>query len=628
MKAKYTWSILLITGILLNSCGADFYFKKADEDFEHLRYSESIVNYEKGIKKRRDIDAVEKLADSYFYTNQIHKAKPLYEEVISSNEGDAHTHFNYGRLLMSEGNYAGAISQFEIFLQSHPGDVVAEMLIASCLSVNERFRDTTLFEIAPIPTDGFTGAFSPVDYRNGIVFSAEHDVNSARKQSPWTGNSYLDLYYMERDDSGSWLSPVLLEGDINGKFHEGPASFTEDGNTAYFTRSNYYKRKMVENESHENNLKIFKTTLIDNKWTNLEELPFNSDDYSCGHPSVTQDGKTLYFVSDMPGGFGGTDIYKATFENDVWGKPENLGAAINTAGNELFPYVHTDGTLYFSSNAHNTMGGLDVFLTYYLDGRWMNPENLNYPLNTTHDDFGYHLNTDNFTGFISSARTDKDALYTFEKKDPTFILFGTARKKGTDIPVEGVTVEITKGSNNEVITMVSGKDGKFEYKLSLEEDYHLLCTKIGCFTRTDKISTKGLKYSENFYADFEVEEIVLGKPIVLENIYYDFDKWAIREDAAIELDKLVKLLQDNPTIHIEMGSHTDARGTDRYNLVLSDKRAQAAVKYLINKGIDPSRLSWKGYGETVPVNECVNKVVCDDDEHQQNRRTEFRVTKM
>lgn len=628
MKAKYTALILLITGILLHSCGADSYFKKANDDFEHLRYSEAIVNYEKGIKKRRDMDAVEKLADSYFYSNQIHKAKSLYEEVISSNEGDAHTHFNYGRLLMSEGNYASAISQFEFYLQSHPGDVVAEMLIASCRSVNERFRDTTLFEIAPIPTDDFTAAFSPVDYRNGIVFSAEHSVGADRKQSPWTGNSYLDLYYMERDDSGNWLSPILLEGDINGKFHEGPTTFTQDGNTAYFTRSNYYKQKMVENESHENNLKIFKATLIENKWTNLEELPFNSDDYSCGHPSLTQDGKTLYFVSDMPGGFGGTDIYKATFENGVWGKPENLGATINTSGNELFPYMHADGTLYFSSNAHNSMGGLDVFLTYYFIDRWMTPENLNYPLNSKQDDFGYHLNTDNYTGFISSARSDKDALYTFEKKAPTFVLFGTARKKGTDIPVEGVKVEITKGSNNEVITVVSGKDGKFEYKLNGEEDYHLLCTKIGCFTRTDKVSTKGLKYSENFYADFEVEEIIIGKPIVLENIYYDFDKWDIREDAARELDKLVKILKDNPNISIQMGSHTDARGTDSYNLVLSDKRAKAAVEYLISKGIDPSRLTWKGYGETEPVNECVNKVECDEERHQQNRRTEFRVMKM
>ncbi|MBI3136136.1 MAG: OmpA family protein [Bacteroidetes bacterium] len=627
MKRKYTLLSGLIMALLFYGCGADYYFKKADNDYEYMRYSESIDNYEKGLEKRRDSYAVENLANAFFFSNQLKKAKPLYEEVIQNNQASAQANFNYGRLLMYEGHYKEAITYFEFFLKDHPGDVVAEMLIASCLSINQRFRDTSLYVMTGIPSADFTGAFSPIAYQNGVVFAAESEVFQGRKQSPWTGNSYLDLYYMEKDNDGNWLSPVLLEGDINGRFHEGPATFSEDGSTVYFTRSNYYKRKMNVNEAHENNLKIFKASLVEDKWTNLEELPFNSDDYSCGHPSITPDGKTMYFVSDMPGGYGGTDVYRTTLENGQWSSPENLGPVINTAGNELFPYIHSDGTLYFSSNAHNSMGGLDVFLTYYYNNRWMKPENLNYPLNTTSDDFGYVLNTNNITGFVSSSRTDKDELYAFEKKPPVFNLYGMARKKGTDIPVEGVTVEITVGSSNDAVTMVSGKDGKFHYKLNPEEEYHLLCTKIGCFTRTDKISTIGLKYSENFYADFEVEEIILDKPIVLENIYYDFDKWAIRPDAAAELDKLVKLLKDNPTLYIEMGSHTDARGTDNYNLVLSDKRAKAAVDYLVSRGIDPKRLTWKGYGETVPVNECVNKVTCDEDKHQQNRRTEFKVTK-
>lgn len=628
MKMKARVISVLVIAAVLGSCSADHYFKKADVEFEFLRYAKAIEHYEKGIKKKRDVHALENLADSYFFTNELDKAKPLYEEILSGSESGSKINFKYGRLLMSSGDYNGAINQFEIYLDKYPGDVVAEMLISSCRSINERFRDTTLYELAPLHTGDFTAAFSPVDYQNGIVFSGEKEVFRGSKQNPWTGNSYLDLYYMEKDTGGNWLSPVLLEGDVNGRFHEGPATFTEDGSLVYFTRSNYYKRKMVVDEQGENNLKIFRASLVNGIWTNLEELPFNSDDYSCGHPTISADGNTLYFVSDMPGGYGGTDIYKSVLENGTWSKPENLGDVINTSGNELFPYIHSDGTLYFSSNAHNSMGGLDVFLTYFYNGRWMEPENLNYPLNTTKDDFGYVLNSDNVTGFVSSSRSDKDEVYSFEKKAPVFNLYGRARKKGTDIPVEGVTVEITKGSNNEVITMVSGKDGKFHYKLNSEEEYHLLCTKLGCFTRTDRISTVGLKYSENFYADFEVEEIVLNKPIVLENIYYDFDRWEIRQDAAAELDKLVKLLQDNPTICIEMGSHTDARGTDNYNMVLSDKRALAAVRYLISKGISAQRLSWKGYGETVPVNECVNKVPCTEEQHQMNRRTEFKVTSM
>jgi outer membrane protein OmpA-like peptidoglycan-associated protein len=198
--------------------------------------------------------------------------------------------------------------------------------------------------------------------------------------------------------------------------------------------------------------------------------------------------------------------------------------------------------------------------------------------------------------------------------------------KGSKEPVEGVNVEITNSETGEVIKATSNAEGKFEMKLSPETAYDLKCTKFGCFSRFDFISTKGLKYSEDFYADFEVEPIVIDKPIVLENIYYDFDKWNIRPDAAIELDKLAKLLKDNPEIEIEMGSHTDVRGSDRYNMVLSDKRAYSAVQYLISKGIDPSRLTWKGYGETVLVNSCTNEEKCDEEAHQENRRTEFKVT--
>lgn len=425
------------------------------------------------------------------------------------------------------------------------------------------------------------------------------------------------------------INPQLLKGDVSGRFHEGPACFSNDGNTVYFTRSNYFKRKMNVNENKENNLKIFKATLKDGKWKNLEEFPFNSDDYSIGHPTLSADEKTLYFVSDMPGGFGGTDIYKSVWDGSNWSKPENLGAIVNTKGNEMFPYIHTDDALYFSSNAHNSMGGLDVFITYFNGEVWAKPENLNYPLNSSKDDFGFNLSKKNANvGFVSSSRTDDDKMYAFDKKPPKFNLYGKARLKGTQTRVKGVTVQVTNAKTGKVISMVSDAKGNFELKLEPEADYDLYCTKEGCFTRTDKISTVGLKYSQDFYADFEVEPIVLDKPIVLENIYYDFDKWNIRPDAVLELDKLVKILVDNPNIEIELSSHTDSRGNDRYNDILSEKRAMAAVQYIIANGIDQKRLTYKGYGEKKLVNHCANDVVCTREEHQQNRRTEFKVTKI
>jgi peptidoglycan-associated lipoprotein len=620
--------VLLLVGVLAAGCSG-YHLRKGDEYYDNLAYSNAIKHYEKLYEKNKDCRVEHNLADSYLRTGRITDAEQIYARVVTRKEPAASDYLNYGKVLMSVAKHQEAIPWIEKYLAFNDKDVVAKMMLAACKSVNERYRDTTLFELNPVETGDFANSFSVVEYREGIVFTADKEVFPPGKRAQWTGNSYLNLYYMEKDAQGNWLPAQALQGDITGPFHDGPATFSKDGNTVYFTRSNYFRRQLKTNDQNVSNLKIFKARLVDGKWKNLEEFPYNSDDYSVGHPTLSHDGKTLYFVSDMPGGLGGTDMYKSTFVDGKWSKPENLGSTVNTRGNEMFPYIHEDGSLYFSSDAHNSMGGLDVFISYESkNGQWAAPENLNYPVNSVRDDFSFSINKETATGFVTSSRADSDKIYSVKKNAPTFQLFGFARKKGTQIPVEGVTVEITDSETYEVIKMVSGKDGKFQMKLGSEKMYLLLCTKIGCFTRTDNISTKGLKYSENFYADFEVEDIVIDKPIVLENIYYDFDKWNIRPDAALELDKFVKLLKDNPQIVVELGSHTDSRGADNYNLVLSDRRAMSAVYYLIKQGIDPFRLSWKGYGETQLVNKCANGVPCSEEEHQQNRRTEFRVKKI
>ncbi|MEY3238213.1 MAG: hypothetical protein RI883_2314 [Bacteroidota bacterium] len=620
-----TISIILIIG--LNSC-TNYHIRQGNRHFESLAYSDAIKHYETVYPEKSNSEVEMNLAESYFKTSQVDFSEGVYANLISEGNKAPKLYFDYARTLMANGKYSLASEYFKKYLAIYKSDPVAKMLLSSCNSISERYRDTSLFVLKPIIEDQFVNAFSVIDYQNGVVFVADKEVFSGRKSNGWTGNSYLDLYTMKKDVEGNWLSPELLQGDINGRFHEGPATFSADGNEVYFTRSNYTKRKMEINEEKENNLKIFKSTLIDGKWKNLVEFPYNSDDYSVGHPTLTHDGKTLYFISDMPGGFGGTDIYKCTLQNNNWSIPENLGATINSKGNEMFPYIHVDNALYFSSDAHNSMGGLDVFITYFTGKEWAQPENLNYPLNSVKDDFGFSMSHDDKTGFVSSSRAKVDKMYTFDKLPPTFNFYGIAREKGTQIPVEGVIVEITNSKTGEVTNMTSDIKGNFKLKLSPNAEYNLYCTKFGCFSKTDRISTVGLKYSEDFYADFEVEPIVIDKPIVLENIYYDFDKWDIRPDAAIELDKLVRILKDNPKIDIEMGSHTDARGSDQYNLVLSDKRAHAAVMYLISQGIEPRRLTYKGYGETVHVNQCKNGVECTEVEHQENRRTEFKVKKV
>ncbi len=619
-------SSLFLIGILIGCSG--HHMRKGDRYFDNYAYANAVKHYSKAYDKMNNEKAERSLAISYMKMSNPEISGSYFSKVVNRSSPAAIDYLNYAKVLMETGKYEEAIPWIEKYLAFNENDLLAQLLLASCKSVDERYIDTTLFELTPVPTDDFSNSFGTVTYKNGTVFTADKEVFSGNRKSQWTGKSYLNLYYMEKGENGNWLPPSALKGDINGSFHDGPATFSKDGKTVYFTRSNYYKNKRITNDENICNLKIFKASLVDGKWKNLEEYPFNSDDYSVGHPTLSEDGKTLYFVSDMPGGIGGTDLYKSELKNGKWSAPENLGETINTRGNEMFPYIHCDGSLYFSSDSHNSMGGLDVFITYFTGEEWATPENLNYPLNSSKDDFSFSLNEDNITGFVSSSRTQADKIYAFTKKPPTFNLYGFTRKKGTQIPVSNVTIKITEATSGNVIEMQSDEEGKFSLQLEPESEYLLLCTKEGCFTRTDNISTLGKKYSEDFYADFEVEEIIIDKPIVLENIYYDFDKWDIRPDAAKELDHLVKLLQDNPQIEIELSSHTDSRGADNYNLVLSDRRANSAVSYLISKGISKKRVSSKGYGETQLVNQCSNKTPCSEEEHQANRRTEFKVTKI
>lgn len=626
---KKAIALILTTSILLGACTAS-YVRKGDKHFEALSYAKAINFYEKALKKKENMDTRIKLANAYRLSNNYVKASQNYTQVVNSRSGNYApiVMFYHAKMQMSMGRSKEAAKWFSSYLKVFPNDMVARLLLASCNSMDDFKVDTTLYTLKQIEFSETKTQFSPIPFKDGIVFAADKDPGMFDKKSAWTGSTYLDLYFSQKDEKGQWISPQILKGDINGQYHEGPATFNEKGDLVYFTRSNYFKRKMQKNDDNVNNLKIFSAELKGDKWTNLVEFPYNSDDYSCGHPTLSADGKTLYFVSDMPGGFGGTDLYKSVWDGSKWGKPINLGKEVNTSGNEMFPYIHSDNTLYFSSDAHNSMGGLDVFMTYNNGTKYLQVENLNYPLNSNRDDFGYVVNKDNKTGFVSSNRTGDDRIYEFTKNDPTFTIKYTAIYKNTKKPAEGINVQFWNKDANTKIDLVTGKDGKLTQKMVINSDYTVRSSKEGYFTLGSDLSNKGKKISEVFEIVHEMDEIIIEKPIVLENIYYDLDKWFIREDAAKELDKMVRLLNDNPNIHVEMSSHTDSRAGDQYNLVLSDKRAKAAVEYLVANGIDKNRLKWKGYGESKLVNQCKNDVPCTEEEHQQNRRTEFKVIKI
>lgn len=646
---------LLIVGIIGFSSCAKQYLLNGNRAYDAAAYKSAITNYEKYLTKKSSNEAKIKLANSYRLSNDYKNAEILYAEVVTFPEAEHVEMFNYAKVLMNQGKYDEAKIWLTKYLKVKNDDFAAEMLLVSCNNVNKLKEDTTLFTLKEVHIPDVSTAFGGTKYGDGIVFTADKEIKNVTKKSGWTGRSYYDLYYSKKGSDGNWESPQVLKGEINGEYHEGAATFNKAGDVVYFTRSNYFtKHKLAKTSKNESNLKIFRAELVNGKWTNLEELPFNSDDYSCGHPTLSADEKTLYFISDMPGGLGGTDIYKTTltggtdipplvqsgpasetmaekiYSNSTWSKPENLGSTVNTIGNEMFPSIAADGTIYFSSDANNNLGGLDVFATTCSATKCLAPENLGYPLNSSKDDFAYNLNEDNKTGFVSSNRTGEDKMYDVTKNDPTFILTGTVTLKADNTPIEGAIIEHVNAETNRVDRTTSGKEGKYTLQLATNSEYKTRSLKEGYFTLSNPVSTitKGKKKSETFTANFVLDKLVIEKPIVMENIYYDFDKWFIRPDAAFELDKLVTILKDNPKISIELSSHCDSRGSDQYNLVLSDKRAKAAVEYIITKGIDSKRMKWKGYGETKHVNGCTNGVECTEEEHQKNRRTEFKVTKI
>jgi outer membrane protein OmpA-like peptidoglycan-associated protein/tetratricopeptide (TPR) repeat protein len=597
-----------------------------------MAYSSAIEDFNDYLGRKYKPEAEARLADSYRRINDFESAEYWYSKVVEQPEIAPVNYLNYGKVLMSRQKYEHAKKWFKSYLEEVPDDLVAEMLLASCYSVNSFMEDTTLYSLKEIQMPMMATAFGQVPYEDGLMFVGDKVILSNSKTYEWTGRSYLDIFFSRKDYNGRWLNPMALKGNINGRFHEGPACFTQDGKTVYFTRSSAQGRKakrLERSKLNENNLKIYKAELVGEDWKNVEELPFNSNEYSCAHPCLAPDGNTMYFVSDKPGGFGGADIYKSTRDGICWSRPENLGGVVNTAGNEVFPYMYKDGTLYFSSDSHHNLGGLDVFMTSWTGEKWLAVENLNYPLNSSFDDFAFVKNGDQKSAYVSSNRNSSDKMYEVTLNGPTFMLTGQVTVRGTGKPVDSALVEVMDNTHQAKKVIFTGKNGYYKTQLEPETDYSIRASKRMHYPvkLSKHVSTAGKKTSDSYIANFQLEQIIVEKPIVLENIYYDLDKWAIRPDAAQELNKIVTLMNENPWMLVELRSHTDSRASDQYNLVLSDKRAHAAVNYLVRKGIQPERLRWKAFGETMIINRCKNGVACSEAEHQQNRRTEFVVIK-
>ena len=454
----------------------------------------------------------------------------------------------------------------------------------------------------------------------------------------WTGNNqpFLDLYIGDIQGNGELANVQKFSSELNTRFHEADVTFTKDKKTVYFTRSNYVDGKYKKDTLGINRLKLFKAEVgANNEWTNIKPMPFNNDNYSCGHPSLSEDQKTLYFVSDMPGSIGKTDIFKVAVNSDgSYGNPENLGPTINTIGKEMFPYIDGNDELYYSTNGRDdSLGMLDIYMSKLLPEGATEPLHLGDNINSEKDDFAFIISKDKREGYFSSNRNKgkgDDDIYYFKENiapycDQTLKIIVKNGKTNEVIP--NAEIKIFTDDSTIIEGERTNEEGFYVYKAECEKEYSVEASKRFFVPLGRSITTSKENGFENVIELILMPDefiVVREKTMInINTIYFDYDKFNIRPDAAKELDKVVEIMQKYPELIVESGSHTDSRGPDAYNLRLSDKRANSTVEYIISRGISANRISGKGYGEKELTNKCSNGVRCSEDEHQLNRRTEF-----
>ncbi len=744
----------LVAFMLLGSCYFTFgqaKLKAANKEYEQLSYATAIKLYEEVLTEPKleaaaKKEALTKLAYSYRRVQDTKNAERAYADLLKEfPEVESVNYMYYAQALASNSKYKEAQKYYSIYGEKQMADMRSKRFAVSYMDMSRFYRDSAMYQVEYLPINSPQSDFSPMYYKGGLVFcSAREEGGAIKRVYGWNQTPFLNLYQVP-DTASLWSSSFVQKAAslgglaasnsdktlndpatkankvaefsrvINTKYHEGPLAFFKGEQRVIFTRSNYSSGKAREAKDGITKLKLYIADAQKDNWVNIKELPFNSDEYSNGHPALSPDNTRLYFVSDMPGGYGGTDIYVVEYTNGGWGSPVNLGKEINTEGNEMFPFVDENGNFYFASDGHEGLGGLDIFFAEMKEGiPYKGIENLGAPINSSKDDFsiitdgarntGYFasnrkggLNDDNIYGFrrvcrpltlivydvtskqplenvdirlavngenrelrvtniegatsiclesnseyefkaikegylmnsvvysTKSRTLQKTTLELFLEKAPVAILKGVVKSEASQQPIAGVEVTLENTKNKSMQKVVTGPDGGYEFQVQPGADHKLVAQKDKYAINEEQIAN--VKPNEVAITIENVQGMYgEGDIIKLNNIYYNFGKFFIRPDAAKEIERtLLPLLRKYPNMKIEIRSHTDSRSSDAFNMQLSANRARAVVDYLTQRGIDPSRLTSNGYGETDPVNECVDGVVCDEKQHQENRRTEFRI---
>lgn len=696
-------------------------YQQARDLYNRLAYSEAIPLLLKECtgKYNKFLDADIMLADCYRKTGQYKLAEGEYAIVCQDKRlKDNRQKLYYAQVLQTNQKYDLAALWYKKYLDTYPNDRLAQNQLNASENIKKYISDKKLsITNLPFNTDGYD--FGAAIFGNTFYYTStggkEKNLKT-RETNAWTGERFMNLYtvnIIQSDTASDAFSPAsVLSNGANTKYNEGPMCFTKDGTKVFFTRNQYNpeeKAKMAYSKEKEANLSIYEATIENGNWTKIKELPFNSKQFSCGHPALDEANSVLYFSSTRPGGFGASDLWKVKFDGDKWEKPVNLGAVINTEGEEMFPSFGPDGTFYFASDGLGGLGGLDIYSAHLNSNDNQEIKNLQSPINSSYDDFAYLINNDGTIGFFSSNRQGakgEDDIYRFSNIQ--FKLEIHVVHKFTKAPIANAAVNISTQGNEKVIlktdengVSITPVNAGTEYQLDVDiqgfmpaslkktivnnekqplqkitielQPMVMQVTVINAITKIpianaavtcnspcqkslrsnlanengvinysvmDKC-TYNVSASAKSYLPAAPKEVVVAlidttylvieliqiteNAIALNNIYYDFNKWDIRPEAIPDLKMLLSFMNNNPEAIVELSSHTDARGDDAYNQKLSQKRAQSAVDWLVMNGINLDKIKPVGYGESQLVNKCTNNVKCTEEEHQRNRRTEFKV---
>ncbi len=635
MKAKFLLIILVLSSSMTFAQS-----KVADKFFENYAYVRASELYENAVNNGDDsMHVLTRLGGCYYNNSNAEKAAYWYKRALDKYQDEIHSEYLYkfSQVQRSLGNNdeAGAwLEKFKVAQTEEDSrtDIDVSIALYEELSSTER----VYIEVTNLDVNTEYSDFGGYVHNDVLYFASGRSTSEtgSSKIYDWNEEPFLDLYQVDVTNNNglkSYGREGFIRADrVNTDLHEASVAITNDGKTIYFTRDNVNKRnRKSSDKSGTTHLKIYKASLNGGAWADIEELPFNDDSFSTGHPALSPDNKTLYFVSDreQDDAFGQTDIYKVSINEDgSYGDPENLGPKVNTKGREMFPFVAKDNTLYFSSDGYLNLGLLDIYKSNFLNDGFSEPKNMGAPFNSGADDFAIYLDSDDETGYFSSNREGgkgNDDIYSFAAYECKQSVTGVARNADTQEPLNGVTIEIIDAAGKIIQSVVTGPDGSYAYEIDCNTEYTIRGSKPDYKDDVQKM----IANSENNFehnVDLNLIPLCFEDEIVINPIFFDFDKWNIRTDAKVELENIVSVLRDNPTMVIKIESHTDSRGSDKYNMKLSDRRAKSTRDYIISRNIAPERIeSAIGYGESQLLNECSNGVRCSKAKHQKNRRSKF-----